>query len=224
MRFVESGGSASTLALSSAVKLGFSKIVFVGLDLAFKENIIYSDGEAMQRVSQDEIIVNNAKKTLIKVRSVTGEMVYTREDYEAFIHHFATLIKQLNYSEIYNTTSFGALIPGVKNASFEELIPSTYASLSPLELPVPYKFDLKDFMQEEFKSINEIISLISKGVFSQALVTAVVKSVLVYQYLQSEVLAVLQKNFDSEMANEFMDNTKNAIKLIVEALQKSKLI
>ena len=60
--------------------------------------------------------------------------------------------------------------------------------------------------------------------FSQALVTAVVKSILVYQYLQSEVLAVLQKNFDSEMANEFMDNTKNAIKLIVEALQKSKLI
>ena len=34
IKFCESGGSATTLALTSAVKLGFSKVVTVGLDLA----------------------------------------------------------------------------------------------------------------------------------------------------------------------------------------------
>ena len=98
--FYESGGSAATLALVSAVKMGFSKVVFAGLDLAFKENVIYSDGQTMQRTSQEEILVDNVRKKLIQIRSVNGKMVYTREDYQTFISHFAKLIKELNYTEV----------------------------------------------------------------------------------------------------------------------------
>ena len=61
MKYQDVGGSASTFALISAVKMGFSKILLSGVDLAFKDNIIYSDGEAMNRVSQEEIMVNNIK-------------------------------------------------------------------------------------------------------------------------------------------------------------------
>jgi hypothetical protein len=43
IKFYESGGSASTLALSAAVKMGFEKIILAGIDLAFKDNIIYSE-------------------------------------------------------------------------------------------------------------------------------------------------------------------------------------
>ena len=39
--FNESGGTATTLAFTSAVKMGFSKIITVGIDLAFKDNEIY---------------------------------------------------------------------------------------------------------------------------------------------------------------------------------------
>ena len=79
-------------------------------------------------------------------------------------------------------------------------------------------------MQDEFCNINEIISMLSKGVFSTALVSSIVKSVFIYQYMQTEVLHVLQKDFDPALAQDFIDKTKNAIKKIVESLQKNKLI
>lgn len=224
LRFYESGGSASTLALVSAVKLGFSKIVLAGLDLAFKDNVIYSSGETMQRISPDEIMVDLEKKNLVQVRSINGGLVYTREDYQNFIHHFATLIKELGYSEIYNISSFGAIIPGVKSCAFEELKLFTPASLSSVDIVQPYKFEVKDFMQEEFCQINNIISILSKGHYSLALTNAVVKSSLIYQYMQREVLEILQKNFTQEMGEEFVANTKSSIKKIVELLQKCKLI
>lgn len=224
MKFYESGGSASTMALSAAVKMGFSQIVLAGIDLAFKDNIIYSYGEAMQRVSQSEIIVDKVKKNIVQVKSVNGGLVYTREDYESFINHFETLIRELNYSEIYNISSFGAYISGVKNVPFEQLNLISHTGMQPVAFVQPFKFEIKDFMQEEFCSINSIIAMLSKGVFSPALVSTIIKSVLVYQYLQSEILTVLQKNFDPELAQKFIESTKTAIKTIVEQLQRNKLI
>ena len=224
MKFYESGGSASTLALSSAVKMGFSKIVFAGIDLAFKDNLIYAYGETMQRISQGEIIVDNTRKNLVQVKSVNGGLVYTREDYETFIQHFVTLIKELDYSEIYNISSFGALIEGVKNITFADLNLETARNLSSLAFVEPFDFDIQEFMQEEFKSINAIIETLSQGVFSPALVASIIKSVFVYQYMQAEILNVLQRNFDPELAQKFIDNTKLAIKIVVEELQKNKLI
>ena len=100
MKFYDCGGSASTFALVAAIKMGFSKIVFAGLDLAFKDNVIYSTGEVMNRTSQNEITVDNVKKRLVQIPSVTGEMVYTRDDYEAYVQHFATILKDLNHNEV----------------------------------------------------------------------------------------------------------------------------
>jgi hypothetical protein len=72
--------------------------------------------------------------------------------------------------------------------------------------------------------INNVITILSKGSFSTALVSEIVKSVLIYQYMQADVLQVLQKNFDTELAQTFIDNTKSAIKAIVEQLQRNRLI
>lgn len=224
MKFNEAGGSASIFALIAAVKMGFSKIVFAGLDLAFKDNIIYSSGETMNRVSQEEIIVDRVKKNLVKVRSVNGDFVYTREDYETFIQHFETVIKELNYKELYNLSTFGAYISGVKTTNIENIIPFAPASNTPVSFVSPFKFELQDFIQEEFCNINNIISLLSKEVFSPALINAVVKSVFIYQYLQADILNVLQKNFDPDLAQDFINKTKIAIKEIVTLLQKNKLI
>ena len=97
-------------------------------------------------------------------------------------------------------------------------------TLSSTSLVQPFKIDLKDFMQEEFCNINNIITMLSKRVFSTSLVSTVIKSNLVYQYIQADVLKVLQRNFDAELAQSFIDNTKTAIKVIVEQLQKNRLI
>lgn len=224
MKFYEAGGSASILALTAAVKLGFSKVVLAGVDLAFKNNEIYSYGEVVNRISQNEIIVDYVKKNLVQVKSVNGDLVYTRDDYETFIHHFEVLIKDLNYSEIYNISSFGALISGVKNVSFDDIKTYSHRNLAPLSMISPFKLDVQNFIQEEFYNINNIISMLSKGVFSTDLVSTIIKSVLVYQYMQSDILMVLQRNFDVELAQNFIDNTKVAIKTIVEQLQRNRLI
>ena len=224
MKFLESGGTAAILGLVSAIKLGFSKVILAGVDLAFKDNVIYSDGRTIERVSPDEMMVDNVRKEIVQVKSVNGGNVFTRSDYAAFVHHFATIIKELNYSEIYNLSTFGAAIEGVKPVKFEDLRLITNATTQALNNVEPFKFDVQQFMQEEFYCINNIISLLSKEVFSPALVSAIVKSALVYQYMQSDVLSVLQKNFDPQVAEDFISETKAAIKTIVELLQRNKLI
>lgn len=194
----ESGGTATALALVAAVKLGFSKIIFTGLDMAFQNEVIYS----------------------------TGDLVYTREDYAAFIQHFETLIKDLECKEIYNTTSFGAAIEGMKNVSFDEL-PLFFSSTgTPFILgeAKPFKLEIEEWAKEELMLINNVISVLSKGVFSPALVSTIVKSPLMYQYMQADILKVLQSNFESGYADEFIEKAKAAIKVIVENLQKNRLI
>ena len=134
------------------------------------------------------------------------------------------MIKELDYSEIYNTSTFGAYINGVKNTTFDNLTLTEKSSIHPVDFVKPYSLELKDFMQEEFMQINNIISMISKGVFSPALLNTIVKSSFIYQYMQSEVLEVLQKNFAPELAKDFIEQTKISIKKIVELLQACRLI
>ena len=224
MNFNETGGTASTLAFISAVKMGFSRIVFAGIDLAFKDNTAYASGIQVNRISPDEVLADGIKKNLVQVRSVTGGKVYTRDDYEAFIGHFVHLIKETGYNEVYNVSSFGAYIEGVKNVKFDDLYlyaPAVNVSLEDIEYK---KFDVTDFVKEEFKNINNIISMLSKSTFSPALVSSIVKSVLVYQYMQGEIVNALQSNFDERMAQEFIDKTKSSIKTVVDILQRTKLI
>ena len=222
----ESGGSATTLAFVAAVQMGFSKIIFSGLDMAFKGDVIYSTGEVINKVSDSQMVVANVKKNLVKVKSVTGDLVNTREDYAAFIQHFEALIKDLGFDEIYNTTSFGAQINGMKNVSFDD-IPLLFSSMgTPFILGEVqrFKFQVEDWAKEELHLINNVISILSRGVFSPALVSAIVKSPLMYQYMQADILKVLQAKMEPENVDLFMNKVKYAIKDIVDNLQKNRLI
>lgn len=222
----ELGGSATTMAFVSAIKMGFGKIIFSGLDLAFKDDIIYSTGETANKVSENQIKVNSVNKNIVKIKSVTGDMVNTREDYAVFVQHLEVLLRESNISEIYNTTSFGAYIEGVKNTTFDE-IPLFFASSGTpfiLSEAKSFKFELKDWAQEELYLINNIINILSKNVFSSALVTSIAKSPLIYEYMQADVLKVLQANFDPALAEDFIEKAKTAIREVVETLQKNRLI
>ena len=222
----ELGGSASTMAYVCAVKLGFSKIIFSGLDLAFKEDVMYSTGEEINKISDSQIAIGSVSKNIVEIKSVTGANVKTRDDYAAFIPHFEALIKDLNQGEVYNTTSFGAYIEGMKNVEFEDiplLFSSTGTALILAEAK-PFKLEIKDWTQEELFLINNVITLLSKNVFSPALVSSIVKSSLLYAYMQADILRVLQAKFDSSYAEDFIEKTKIAIKEIIDALQKNRLI
>ena len=147
--------------------------------------------------------VDSVRKSLVKVKSIKGDLVYTREDYAAFIHHFESLIKDLKHDNLINLSTFGAYVSGFKTGSFDEQYFGSEYSLEALDSIETFKFDVKDFVQEEFKEINNIITTLSKGVFSPAMVNSILKSVLVYQFMQAEVLNVLQKNFDDSLAENF---------------------
>lgn len=222
----ENGGSATTMAFVSAVKMGFSKVVMAGVDLAFKGEQVYSDGQSYEKISAEEMKINSITKTLTTVPSVTGVDVVTSDDYAAFIHHFEVLIKELNFSSTYNISSFGANIPGMKNMSIDK-IPlfgiSNTTSITLGELK-PFKIDTQTWTQGELLLINEVIALLSKGEFSPALVSSIAKSSLMYQYMQADILQVLQSKMADDLAEGFMNNAKEGIKYIVEALQQNKLI
>jgi len=224
MKIYESGGTSTILGLVAAAKLGFSKIVIAGVDLAFKDNVIYADGEVMNRISQEEIVVDNVKKNLVQVKSVTGELVYTRDDYQAFIHQFGEVIKTLDNPNVYNISTFGAEIEGVRAVNFESLNLMTPSNMSSLDEVGTFKFKLDEFIQDEFLQINNIIAMLSKDTFSPALVSAIVKSVLIYQYMQTDILTVLQMNFAPNAAEEFINKTKQAIKIVVDILQRNSMI
>ena len=222
----ESGGTATAMALVAAIKMGFSKIIYAGLDMAFKGDVIYSTGETMNKVADNKISVNNIQKKVVKVKSVNGELVNTREDYAAFIQHFETLIKELGFTEIYNTTSFGAHIEGMKNMKIDDIplfLPCTGTPFILGEVQ-PFKLDIEEWSKEELMLINNVISILSRGVFSPALVSAIVKSPLMYQYMQADILKVLQAKFESENGEDFVEKAKAAIKDVVENLQKNRLI
>lgn len=222
----ENGGTATAMAFVAAVKMGFSKIVFSGLDLAFKGDVIYSTGEVMNKISETQIKVSTTPKNLVKVKSVTGELVNTRDDYAAFIQHFETLIKDFGVKEVYNTTSFGAAIDGMKNVKFDELNLFFPATGTPFILGEvkPFKLETEEWTKDELMLINNIITLLSKGGFSPALVSAIVKSPMMYQYMQADILKVLQAKMEPENADEFLQNAKAAIKDVIENLQKNRLI
>ena len=222
----EYGGSATTCAFVSAVKMGFSKIILSGVDLAFKGDVAYANGNTIEKVSADQIMLNNIVKNITTVPSVSGVDIITTEDYAAFIQHFSTLIKDLEYSEIYNTTTFGANIPGAKNERFENIRLLGLSNTTSIKLgeALPFKIDMEKLTQDELMLINNIVSLLAKREFSPALVASVVKTPLLYQYMQAEVLQALQSNMSDEVADNFIEKTKEGIKYIIDTLQKNKLI
>ena len=220
------GGSATTFAFVAAVKMGFEKVIFSGLDLAFKNEVSYADGENIKRISEDKILADNVEKELCSVPSVTGGTATTRDDYAAFIKHFEVLINDLGYTEIYNTTTFGAKIEGMKYKDLNTislLVASNITSIL-LGSAEPFKIQAKLWAASELNLINEVISLLSKDSFSPALVSSIVKSSLLYQFMQSDILKVLQARMDSGLAEEFMEKTKNSIREVIDLLQKNKLI
>ena len=213
----ECGGSTTTLAFIAAVKMGFEKIIFAGLDLAMKGNVMYSSGETTKLTEDGKVdLGGEQQKGITQVKSVTGEMVESRDDFAAFIQHFQALIKDSGYTEIYNTTSFGAAIEGMKNVPFENIPLNSISNTTSITLG--------EINPSELQLINEVIEMLSKGIFSPALVSAIVKSSLLYQYMQADILNVLQSKMADNLAEKFIEDTKVGVKTVIDMLQKNYLI
>ena len=88
----------------------------------------------------------------------------------------------------------------------------------------PFKIETQAWTQGELLLINEVIALLSTGEFSPALVSSIAKSPLMYQYMQADILEVLQQKMADNLAEGFISKAKEGIKFIVEALQNNDII
>ncbi len=139
----ETACSAVMQAYYTAKTMGISKIIFTGLDLALKDNEIYSDGMTVDITSKDNAQMGG--KGFKKVKGVSGEDVWTREDYAIFISLFSDIFSDETDMEIFNTSNFGALIRGMKYSSLDEIC----KDMPDLDL------DIKEFVSQFFNSTTD---------------------------------------------------------------------
>ena len=158
---------------------------------------------------RSETFLNDALNAIATVRAFKEE---NKENYS--LEEINNLIEKKLINSPYNANYKKSSCIKIENNS-------TNINLENLK---PFVFEYKDFMQEELSQINNIISILSTRIFSQALISAILKSTFVYQYMQADILNVLQKNFAKELAEDFIEKTKNSIKEIISLLQSEKLI
>lgn len=98
----ETGGSVTTTALDIALRFGASKIIFVGVDLAYTGGYSHASGEGRKVGNIDG---------LRQVRSNTGGMVYTSKNLDIYKKWIERRIEGVMDTKFYNTGE-GAVIKG----------------------------------------------------------------------------------------------------------------
>ena len=98
----ETGGSVTTTALDIALRFGASKIIFVGVDLAYTGGYSHASGEGRRIENTDG---------LRQVRSNTGGIVYTSKNLDIYRKWIERRLEGVRDTEVYNTGD-GAEIKG----------------------------------------------------------------------------------------------------------------
>ena len=121
----ETAGTAAAQAYYCAKLMGFKDIIFAGLDLAFKGDVIYADGQKAKIDENNQVPVGDSKVrkiNVIKVKDINGNLVNTRDDYALFIRQFEDIFALDNSSKLYNISDFGAYIEGMNYTSLDTIL------------------------------------------------------------------------------------------------------
>ena len=116
-RTYESGGSIATILFDMARQLGASRIMTVGLDLAYTGMKLHADGAGRSSVLQDA-------QGLVEVPSLTGGSVYTTSAMQMYIAWFEKYIKAHADAgtEFIDATEGGAKITGMRVMKLAEAL------------------------------------------------------------------------------------------------------
>ncbi|HKM04745.1 MAG TPA: 6-hydroxymethylpterin diphosphokinase MptE-like protein [Lachnospiraceae bacterium] len=114
----QTGGSVSTIALDIAIHLGANQVIFLGLDLAFTDNLAHAE-DTSNRLATD-------KDDLSLVKAYDGGEVFADAKFILYREWMERRIRQADASKvkIWNATEGGSFVEGmhhVKFASFLEL-------------------------------------------------------------------------------------------------------
>jgi hypothetical protein len=109
-----SGGSVTTIALDVSIRLGASRIVFLGADLANTNNLTHASDTSFLRVMGTE--------GLIPVPSIDGGIVYSTRILCMYREWIEKRLKQATDIEFVDATEGGALIKGTRICTLQEII------------------------------------------------------------------------------------------------------
>lgn len=120
--FYKSGSSVSIISYYLAKALGFSTIIFSGLDLSFINNKMFADGMEIKYNEQGKI-TNLQSRKLIYVKDRNGDDIPSRDDYALFIRQFSEIFtEEINLARIINTSLNGAFINGMEYVEISEVL------------------------------------------------------------------------------------------------------
>jgi len=208
--------TTTLIALMCANYMDFEKIYFCGMDLAFKDNIVYYDDRTVD-IQNDKAVIDVKEKQIVEVQSIKGAKIKTREDYAIFIKTLETIIKTRGLKNLYNITEFGALIEGMKYTSFDNI--NIYGTKPNIELELEnIKLFDKDFKKclekEKAVMINIHENIIKRSPVSLVTKKIVNDSTLLYEYLQLELIE-LSRNIGQ---NDAVDNFYSKCILAIDKL------
>lgn len=119
-RVYKTGGSVSTTALDVAISLGAKRIMFVGLDLAYPNNLVHAEGTSRRHLADD-----NDLKT---VKDVNGDLVKTNKHLDVYRRWIEERIRTTsNGVEFIDATEGGAYINGTKLMRLEDVVNKYYS-------------------------------------------------------------------------------------------------
>lgn len=110
----KAGGSVATVALDLSIRLGAGRIIFLGLDLAYTNNLAHAEGTSRRE--------HKGTEGLIKVKSVDNGEVYANNSFILVREWIERRIDKESNIEIIDATEGGALIRGTIIRSLNEVL------------------------------------------------------------------------------------------------------
>lgn len=112
----ETGGSVSTTALDVCIRLQAAHIIFLGLDLAFTDNLAHASGTSNRVVADQE--------NLQPVKAYNGSVVYTDHKFNMYAQWIEERLQQEDAKQIpvINATEGGRYIAGMEYRTLQDVL------------------------------------------------------------------------------------------------------
>lgn len=110
----ETGGSVSTTALDLGIQLGCQRIIFVGLDLSYPNNLVHASDTSRRELADS--------KGMRKIKDINGKTVNTSKSLDIYRKWIEHRIEKEHDIIFIDATEGGAFIKGTIIAKLSEII------------------------------------------------------------------------------------------------------
>ncbi|RDY31259.1 motility associated factor glycosyltransferase family protein [Lachnotalea glycerini] len=110
----KTGGSVTTTALDISIQLKASRVIFLGADLAYTDNLAHAAGTSRRE--------HKGTEGLIPVKAIDGGQVYASKLFVMYREWIEKRIENVSQVEIIDATEGGAWMKGTRVCKLDEII------------------------------------------------------------------------------------------------------